>query len=76
MKSIMSAETNKILARAAIQPLCDVVVLGVLPGGQGLYMDWSGSTIASLVLMLETAKQEAIATYIDGLNGRSMEAAE
>jgi hypothetical protein len=72
----MSAETNKILARAAGQPLCDVVVLGVLPSGQGLYMDWSGSTVASLVLMLEAAKQEAIATYIDGINGKSLEAAE
>ena len=68
----MSAETNKILARAASQPLCDVVVLGVLPGGQGLYMDWNGTTVASLVMLLEAAKSEAVAAFVDGVNNESI----
>ena len=75
----MSAETSKILARAASQPLCDVVVIGTLPGGQGMYMDWNGETIASLIMRLEAAKLEAVRTYVDGINGRgpaAIEAAE
>lgn len=63
----MSALTNKILARAAGQPLCDVVVIGVLPNGGGLYLDWNGSTVASLVLMCQAAIHEATELYVEGL---------
>lgn len=63
----MSALTTKILARAAAQPLCDVVVIGILPNGGGLYLDWNGSTTASLVMMCQAAIHEATETYVEGL---------
>lgn len=61
----MSAKTTEILARAAGIPLCDVVVIGVRPGA-GLYIDWSGSTIASLIMFLELAKREAMNAWDEG----------
>lgn len=63
----MSTETTKILANAAGTPLCDVVVIGVKPGG-GIYIDWTGTTIASLLLFLELAKQEAMDAWKEGVN--------
>jgi len=64
----MSAETTKILARAAGQPLCDCVVIGVLPNGGGLYLDWNGTTISSLVMLCQAAIHEATQTYVEGLH--------
>ena len=64
----MSATTTKILARAAAQPLCDVVVIGVLPNGGGLYLDWNGQTVASLMMMCHAAIHEATETYVEGLH--------
>ena len=66
--------TNEILARASSQKLCDVVVIGVLPDGGGLYLDWSGSTVASLSLMLSAAQSEVANAYLDGI--KTKEAAE
>jgi hypothetical protein len=64
----MSATTTKILARAAAQPLCDVVVIGVLPNGGGLYLDWNGQTTSSLVMLCQAAIHEATETFIEGLH--------
>ena len=64
----MSAETTKILARAASQPLCDVVVIGVLPNGGGLYLDWNGQTVSSLMMMCHAAMHEATEKFIGGIN--------
>jgi len=64
----MSATTTKILARAAAQPLCDVVVIGVLPNGGGLYLDWNGQTVSSLVMLCQAAIHEATETYVEGLH--------
>lgn len=63
----MSVETTKVLATAAGTPLCDVVVIGVKPGGD-LYIDWTGTTIASLLLFLELAKSEAMEAWKEGVN--------
>lgn len=64
----MSAATTKILARAAAQPLCDVVVIGVLPNGGGLYLDWNGTTTASLVMLCQAAIHEATEQFVEGIN--------
>lgn len=64
----MSATTTKILARAAAQPLCDVVVIGVLPNGGGLYLDWNGQTVASLMMMCQAAIHEATEKFIEGIH--------
>ena len=64
----MSAATTRILARAAAQPLCDVVVIGILPNGGGLYLDWNGTTISSLVMLCQAAIHEATQTYVEGLH--------
>jgi len=64
----MSAATTRILARAAAQPLCDCVVIGVLPNGGGLYLDWNGTTTASIVMLCQAAIHEATQTYVEGLH--------
>ena len=64
----MSAATTKILARAAAQPLCDVVVIGVLPNGGGLYLDWNGQTVSSLMMMCHAAMHEATEKFIEGIH--------
>ncbi len=64
----MSATTTKILAMAAAQPLCDVVVIGVLPNGGGLYIDWNGQTVASLMMMCHAAMHEATEKFIEGIH--------
>ena len=71
----MSDLTEKILARAKSQPLCNVAVIGVLPDGGGLYLDWTGKTTSSLVQMCQAAIQEATAVYVDGLKSRDEDAA-
>jgi hypothetical protein len=58
----MSKSTTNILATAAGVPLCDVVVVGVLPDAS-LYIAHSGSTIASLIMHLELAKREALKAW-------------
>lgn len=64
----MSAATTKILARAAAQPLCDVVVIGVLPNGGGLYLDWNGQTVSSLMMMCHAAMHEATEKFVEGIH--------
>lgn len=64
----MSATTTKILARAAAQPLCDVVVIGVLPNGGGLYLKINGTTVASLMMMCYAAMHEATEKFIEGIH--------
>ena len=64
----MSATTTKILARAAAQSLCDVVVIGILPNGGGLYLDWNGTTVASLMMMCHAAMHEATEKFVEGIN--------
>jgi len=64
----MSATTTKILARAAAQSLCDVVVIGILPNGGGLYLDWNGQTVASLMMMCHAAMHEATEKFIEGIH--------
>lgn len=61
----MSEATTKVLATAAGIPLCDVVVIGVKPGA-GLYIDWTGTTVASLIMFLELAKREAMNAWDEG----------
>lgn len=64
----MSAATTKIIARAAAQPLCDVVVIGILPNGGGLYLDWNGQTVSSLMMMCHAAMHEATEKFIEGIH--------
>jgi len=47
----MSTATTRVLAEAAGTPLCDCVVIGVKPDGS-LHIDWTGSTLGSLILYL------------------------
>lgn len=63
----MSIATTKVLANAAGTPLCDVVVIGVKPGGD-LYIDWTGSTLASLLLFLRLAEREAMDAWDAGVD--------
>ena len=63
----MSEATTKVLATAAGTPLCDVVVIGVKPSGE-LYIDWTGSTLASLLLFLRLAEREAINAWEAGVD--------
>jgi hypothetical protein len=63
----MSEATTRILAHAAGTPLCDVVVIGVKPGGD-LYVDWTGSTLASLFLFLKLAEREAMDAWDVGVD--------
>ncbi len=58
----MSAETTRVLANAVGHQLCDVAVIGVKPDGK-LFIDWTGSTIASLMLMLRLADREALKAW-------------
>jgi len=52
-----------ILSDASKEDLCDVVVIGIRPGGQAPLVEWSGTTVASLVLQLEYAKARAVHEY-------------
>ena len=63
------AQIAEILARASAEDLCDVIVIGIRPKGQPMLIDWSGSTVASLVLQLETAKAKAVQQYAIQLAG-------
>lgn len=55
-----------VISKAAKADLCDVVVIGIKPKG-GLYVDWSGTSVASLVLHIEAAKAEAIKAFAEQL---------
>jgi hypothetical protein len=57
---------SDVIARAADSDLCDVVVIGIKPKG-GLYVDWSGTSVASLVLYIEAAKAEAVKAFAEKL---------
>lgn len=72
----MSAETTRVLAQATGTPLCDCVVIGVKPDGS-IYLDWSGTTLGSLLLYLKLAEHEAMAAWQKGvdLHRKEMEAA-
>lgn len=63
----MSEATTRILASATGTPLCDVVVIGVKPGGD-LYIDWTGTTLASLLLFLKLAEREAMNAWDAGVD--------
>ena len=52
-----------ILSDASKEDLCDVVVIGIRPGGEPPLVEWSGTTVASLVLQLEYAKSRAVHQY-------------
>ncbi len=51
-----------VLAKASEHKLCDVVVIGVKPDAS-LYIDWTGTTIASLIMFLELAKEDAVKAW-------------
>lgn len=61
------SEIARVIEYAGKADLCDVVVIGTKPNGGGLYLDWSGTTVASFVLMIEAAKASAIEEYRAGL---------
>jgi hypothetical protein len=63
----MSAETSRILAEAAGTKLCDVVVIGITPDGS-VNVDWSGTTIASLLMFLKLAEREALVAWDAGVD--------
>lgn len=63
-----------VLGRASRTDLCDVFVVGIKPNGGGLHIDWSTQTVASLVLNLQAAINEAVNAYAAGLEKK--EAAE
>lgn len=58
----MSKITTKILSNAAAQNLCDVVVIGITADKE-LYIRHSGTTVASLIMYCELAKNQAIACW-------------
>jgi hypothetical protein len=64
----MTPESAEVLGRASRQNFCAVAIVGILPNGGGLYVDWSGSTVSSLITMIEAAKAEAVQAYIEQLN--------
>lgn len=70
----MSTATTKVLATATGVPLCDCVVIGVKPDGT-LHIDWTGSTLGSLMLYLRLAEAEAIKAWGDGVDLKSRMAA-
>lgn len=55
-----------VIAKAADADLCDVAIIGIKPKG-GMYIDWSGTTVASLILYLEAAKAEAVKAFAEKL---------
>lgn len=63
----MSADTTRVLATAAGTPLCDAVVIGVKPDGS-IYVDWTGTTISSLLMFLKLAEQEAMDAWKAGVD--------
>lgn len=63
----MSAATTRVLAEAAGTPLCDAVVIGVKPDGS-IYLDWTGTTLASLLLYLKLAEREAMNAWDAGID--------
>jgi hypothetical protein len=72
----MNIKAGEVIARASRVDLCASVVIGIRPNGGGLYVDWSGETIMSLITLLEAAKAEAVATYLEGLKTQDLEAWE
>ena len=60
----MSPEAAEVLGRASRVNLCTCVVIGIKANGGGLYVNWSGETIHSLITHLEAAKAEAVAEFL------------
>ena len=60
------AMISDVLRKATRMDLCDVVVVGMKPDGQ-LHIDWSGTTVTSLVMFLEAAKTKATLAFLEGL---------
>jgi len=63
----MSQATTRVLATAAGTQLCDAVVIGVKPDGS-IYVDWTGTTISSLLMFLKLAEQEAMDAWKAGVD--------
>ena len=63
----MSTATTRVLAEAAGTTLCDCVVIGVKPDGS-LHIDWTGSTLGSLILYLRLAEREALNAWDEGVD--------
>lgn len=63
----MSTATTRVLAEAAGTPLCDCVVIGVKPDGS-IYLNWTGATLASLLLYLKLAEREAMNAWDAGID--------
>ena len=63
----MSTATTRVLAEAAGTPLCDCVVIGVKPDGS-IYLNWTGTTLASLLLYLKLAEREAMNAWDAGID--------
>ena len=61
----MTPEASEVIARAQTVDLCTVAVIGIRPNGGGLYIDWSGETIHSLITHLQAASAEAVQSFID-----------
>lgn len=61
----MSACTE-VLAKAAGTKLCDCVVIGIEPDGN-LYLDWTGSTLSSLILLIQAANHKAMTVHAQEL---------
>lgn len=60
------AMISDVLDKASGMDLCDVVVIGIKPSG-GLHIDWSGTTVTSLVMHLEAAKFRAVEEFVKAL---------
>lgn len=61
----MTLEAAEVIARLQNVDLCTVAVVGIRPNGGGLYIDWSGETIHSLITHLQAGCAEAVQTFID-----------
>jgi len=60
----MTPEAAEVLGRASRVNLCTCVVVGIKANGGGLYINWSGETIHSLITHLEAAKAQAVAEFL------------
>lgn len=63
----------RVIERASETDLCDVAVIGIRPDGGGLYLDWSGTTVTSLILHLAAAHHTAVRAFVDGVEGKLLD---
>ena len=61
------SKPTEILAKAASEQLCNVVVIGLRPD-RTLYIDHSGTTVASLMMYCDLAKDEAMKAWHEASN--------